>query len=102
MASSNPQYVTLTPNTVATLDFTTVAGTSIAAAKVITDGAVANRVYFTADGSTPTTDGAGVWSLLGGFPGYKTVALTAATDATKKVKILSAGAAWVCVEVYPT
>jgi hypothetical protein len=96
---ANPLYATLTPGTVTTLDFTSATAGSPAVVKVTTDGAVSNRVYFTADGSTPTTDGAGTWCLLGGVPGYKTITLAGA-GGVKAVKLLSAGAAWVCVEAY--
>lgn len=99
MATANPLYATLTPGQVTTLDLTAATAGAPAVVKVYTDGAVSNRVYFTADGSTPVTDGPGVWCLLGGSPGYKTVQLTAAAGA-KAVKLLSAGAAWVCVEAY--
>jgi hypothetical protein len=99
-APANPQYATLTPNQVATLDFTSVAGGVGAVVKVITDGAVSNRVYFTADGTTPVADQAGTWCLLGGQVGYKVITLTSATAGAKQVKVISAGAAWVCAEVY--
>jgi hypothetical protein len=99
-APANPQYATLTPGTVTTLDFTTVASGVGATVKVITDGAVSNRVYFTADGSTPVADQAGTWCLFGGVPGYKVINLTSGTGGAKQVKVVSAGAAWVCAEVY--
>jgi hypothetical protein len=99
-APANPQYATLTPNQMTTLDFTTVAAGVGATVKVITDGAVSNRVYFTADGTTPVADQAGTWCLLGGVPGYKVITLTASTGGAKSLKVVSAGAAWVCAEVY--
>lgn len=99
-APANPQYATLTPNQVTTLDFTSVAAGVGAVVKVITDGAVPNRVYFTADGTTPVVDQAGTWCLLGGQAGYKVITLTGTTGGAKQVKVVSAGAAWVCVETY--
>lgn len=99
-APANPQYATLTPGTVTTLDFTSVASGLGASVKVITDGAVSNRVYFTADGTTPVADQAGTWCLLGGVAGYKVITLTGTTGGAKQVKVVSAGAAWICAEVY--
>jgi hypothetical protein len=73
--------------------------------RVVTDGSSTSRVYFTADGSTPTIDGTGVYFLLGAQAGRRTVPVPAwmsgaVTPAT--VKVLSAGTPWVAVEAVPS
>lgn len=101
-----PQYVTLTPNSVTTLDFSDQVSNYLARQVKVTvgDGAAA-PVYFRADGVTPAVGGAGceiVWS--GG--GYETTSIAPPVDPTTgvrsgptTVKLISAAAATVKVEV---
>lgn len=99
--SPNPQYVMLTPATPRTFDLSALAFTlGPLVVKVYTDGAVTQKVYFTTDGTTPTTDGDSNWCLLGGQAGWKTAEVVKTAAGLSQVKLLSAGAAWVCVEAY--
>lgn len=101
MSSANPQYATLTANTVKTVDFSGLDMPGGATVKVTTDGSASQRIYFTADGTTPTVDGDNCWCLLGGQAGWKAITLKA-SGATKAVKLISAGTPWVSIEVYPS
>ena len=98
----SPQYATLTGSVVTTFTLDAKAGCD--SVRVITDGSSSSRLYFTADGSVPTVDGIGVYCLLGGQAGRRTVTVP---DWTNKgtgpatVKCLSAGTPWVMVEAVP-
>lgn len=106
MPTVSPQYVTLTPNTPVTLDFSDQVGNYLSRQVKVTvgDGASA-PVYFRTDGVNPTIAGAGcsiVWS--GG--GWETASLAPPVDSTTgqrsgqaAVKLISAAAAFVEVEV---
>lgn len=104
----NPQYVTLTANTVATVDVTDSVPARGALVKVTTDDNSTQPIYFTTNGATPTVAGAGDEVVMAGGRNYETASVTkthdpnTGTDGTAVVKLICAATAWVKVEVVPS
>lgn len=106
MPTASPQYVTLTPDAVTTLDFSDQVGNYLSRQVKVTvgDGAGA-PVYFRTDGVAPTVGGAGC-SIVWSAGGWETASLAPPIDSTTglrsgqaTVKLISHVAAYVEVEV---
>jgi hypothetical protein len=106
--AANPQYATLTANVVTTVDVTDSVGKDgLALVKVTTDDNTTAPIYFRTDGTDPVVAGAQAEVLLSGGRNYEVASIAKShnantgVDGTAVVKLISAAAAWVKVEVIP-
>lgn len=105
---ANPQYARLTPNTVATLDFTSDVDTYGGIFRVANDATNASPIYFRGDGVAPTIEGAGCEVLPVGFLSHRAIeAVITGYDVSRGtfvnkscvIKFISAGAGLVQVQL---
>lgn len=103
----SPQYADLTANQVATVDLTDVVGALGATVKVTPATTSSSPVYFRGDGVTPAVKGAGCEVAGSGFAAWETARIARAhdpstgADSTAVLKLVSAGAMTVKIEVVP-